>query len=878
MFTATYTDVFSGNLVTPAFPQYSAIALTSNLTLSWPAQFQNTNDVVSLIMVVSPDVGGRTLTLPDAREVGTGDEFTINNPTAFNFDLLDNTGGIIVTIAGPSVSDFWLDSNATQAGTWTRVPRGGGVASVTSVGAVSTSPDLVITGSPITTAGTFTFSFAGDLLALASLGASTGIAVRTAPGLWDLVSIQGTANQIVIVNGSGVLGAPTVSLSPAISGINSIALPNLSFGVAGPNIISSTNLNGPITLTPNGTGVIQLSKETDVMAGNTLKFFNPTNTFYISFRYGAATVNQDLLWPTTAALTGQVLSYNGAGVLSWASVTTFGGPSTLNALARYSNTTGSLKDSILILDDVGHATGLMSCTVGDILLGVPNSQTISTFAANEDLIVSPNGVGAFQVQGDVLVKPSSGSQRSLRLYNTAGTFYASLKSNAGIGANVSWFLPATDSAGTFVSDGAGNMSIQPATVYFPAVSTTNAVSRYSNTTGFPLKDSLFIISDAGAGTGLISCVIGSISLGVAANNTITTTGVNQDLNISPNGTGSTVVSGNLKVAPTAGAAKSIQLMNNAGTFFSGLKAPAAIGVSTTWTLPAADGAGYMVSDGAGNLSFLALATVATNIPQFTNTTGTIGASPISISAGGTLTGVTSLTIGNINLGTVANTIASTNANGNINFVPNGTGLVTSTADVSLLLAATQLKLRLYNSAGTFFTALQAGAAAANTTFTLPLAAPATPGILKCDNAGVMTIDALAAAAGPLRASAGGVVSVNSFATTANHIAKYSDTVATFADSGCFIDANNNISVGLATIGTGATQTITLGQGTAAGGAGGTILSIGNRTTGTGNVLALFGAGDGGVSGSSTLTAAINTKLSVFVNGTRYYIIASTAAG
>ena len=50
------------------------------------------------------------------------------------------------------------------------------------------------------------------------------------------------------------------------------------------------------------------------------------------------------------------------------------------------------------------------------------------------------------------------------------------------------------------------------TAFLPAVSTLNAVPRFANTTGSPLKDSLFVISDLGAGSGLTSQTIGNISI------------------------------------------------------------------------------------------------------------------------------------------------------------------------------------------------------------------------------------------------------------------------------------------------------------------------------------------------------------------------------
>jgi hypothetical protein len=365
--------------------------------------------------------------------------------------------------------------------------------------------------------------------------------------------------------------------------------------------IASVGGNQPITLAPNGTGEINLTKNTKLSANQKLTFMssdaNPAH--YISFRGGNIGVGLDLVWPAAAGAAGQVMVLDGAGTsLEWASIATApGGATTVDAVARYSNTAGGLKNSILVVSDAGEATGLISCVIGDIRIGTVDSQTISTNGA-VDLIVAPTGNGALNVRGNVLVAPSNAFQRHLRLYNAGGTFYTGLQSDSATAANAIWSLPS--------------------------------------------------------------------------------------------------------------------------------------------------------------------------------------------------------------------------------------------------------------------------------------AFPATPGILKSSAAGVMSVDALAAAAGPLRASAGGVVSVNNFATVANQLAKYSDTVATFAASGTYLDANNNLSVGTTSIaGGGVTNSITLLVGNQPGAVGANLLAIGTRDTGgNGVVLALSGSGVGGVTGAGTST--VSNKISIYVNGNRYYLFASVA--
>ena len=148
--------------------------------------------------------------------------------------------------------------------------------------------------------------------------------------------------------------------------------------------------------------------------------------------------------------------------------------------------------------------------------------------------------------------------------------------------------------------------------------------------------------------------------------------------------------------------------------------------------------------------------------------------------------------------------------------------------------------------------------------------------MKVDNTGAMAISALGSLPGYLRTDGAGNISINNITTAANQIAKYSDAVGTTAASGSYLNANNNLSIGTTAVPTGATSVITLFQGAPATAIAAGLVSIGNRSTGTGDVLAIFGGGNGGVSASVSPNTMTN-KISIYINGTRYYLLASTNA-
>lgn len=836
MVTTNYTDVFSGNLVGPAFPQYSAITLSSNIDLAWPTDFQNLNMVVSLIMDISPTVDDEyQITLPDATKAGTGFVFKINNPSGHDFDLLDNTGEHLTTINGGEAQEIWLVGNTTSAGSWRFLPMSGGSA-VTYVDATSSTDNLTIAGVPIIGAGTIAFTLAKDLLALSTFESATGFSARTAVNTWALRTITGTSGSINVTAGDGVSGNPTIALNPNISITSLVALTSVQGGnieLVG-NSITSVNTNGPIDLEPNGNGPVTLP------ATNPLLFYATNGTNYISFQGGGSVVNQTYIWPTTTPTAGQSLGFSGGSTLAWLATPSVPGATTINAIARFSNISGGLKDSPgITLDDAGNLVSLASCVISDIVIGGTGSgqQTITTTTADESLILAPNGLGAVECQGDIWVYPSSGVQRKVRFYTSAGSsgHYAGLIANNSMTTSPIWSLPIAGSlAGVFYTDTSNVMSIKPffigpsvignvpsfvdtvgtlqdsGTSLFTGPSTVNAIATFSNITG-SLQNSNLTYSSGVIASSVseftLQALVGDLNL--EANGGIVITTAIDDIEILSSHNVQITADGNIGLTAVVGTGLinsssdicllhasnqlKLRLYNTAATHYAGLGANATMAVDKTWLLPGTDAPGYMLSDGSGNLSFLALTTTANTIATFSNTTGSIQ----------------------------------------------------------------------------------------NSAFTLPASAPAATGLIKSNSSGVISIDTLGATAGVLTTNGSAGVTIATATTVANQLAKYSSTTmssltAANSNTGTFLDSNNNLSIGTTSIGTGATTTITLkdngGYATAMSGGN---LSIGNKTTGSGNVIALFGGGDGGISAS--VSAVVTNKISVYVNGTRYYLLASTSA-
>ena len=139
----------------------------------------------------------------------------------------------------------------------------------------------------------------------------------TGTGVVSTRTLQGTANQINVTNGTGT-GNPVFSLSSALQlpgtmtfggnvdangyNISNIGQANIGNVQISGNTIQSTNTNGDLILTPNGTGDLVLD---------------------------------GLNWPQADGTNGQAVTTNGAGQLGW---TSFGAPYTASALTSTSDT------------------------------------------------------------------------------------------------------------------------------------------------------------------------------------------------------------------------------------------------------------------------------------------------------------------------------------------------------------------------------------------------------------------------------------------------------------------------------------------------------------------------------------------------------------
>jgi hypothetical protein len=120
----TYTDVFGGANIYPSEIDYSALALTANIALSWPEETSTSINLATKIMDITPDASGREIELPAANKTGNGQTILFNNRGGWSFTVRNAAGVQVVTVAPGTLWQIYLTNNSTEGGTWQALQYG----------------------------------------------------------------------------------------------------------------------------------------------------------------------------------------------------------------------------------------------------------------------------------------------------------------------------------------------------------------------------------------------------------------------------------------------------------------------------------------------------------------------------------------------------------------------------------------------------------------------------------------------------------------------------------------------------------------------------------------------------------------------------------
>lgn len=257
-----------------------------------------------------------------------------------------------------------------------------------------------------------------------NLGLAIGTDVQAYdPQLADIAGLTPSDSNFIVGNGTNFV-TESGSTARTSLGLGSIATQDSNnVTITGGSISGVTfAYTTPLTIpgTSSATGEIRLAEDTD----------NGTN--YVGLKAPAA-ITSNLSWTLPAAdgLSGQFLSTDGSGALSWQTPGGAGdvvGPSsaTDNAAVRFDTTTGKLvQNSVVTIGDTGAVAGVSSLTMGGALSGV------TTLSMSGDLTMS--GTGQIKVATGTTGERSGSPTTGMFRFNTSLTRFEGYNGTAWSG-------------------------------------------------------------------------------------------------------------------------------------------------------------------------------------------------------------------------------------------------------------------------------------------------------------------------------------------------------------------------------------------------------------------------------------------------------------
>jgi hypothetical protein len=491
------------------------------------------------MLVAATGAGGTALT--GAGEIicpAAAKLYVVQNTTAFVVTLKTSAGTGVAVAAGNTA---FLFCDATNVNSCVTTIVDGNITGNLTVGGNATINGNTTLGNATSDTITATARFNTDLVPSTDNARDLGSVANS----WKDLYIDGTAYLALVDINGGTIDGVSIGASTAATLIN---VDNLRLDG---NTLSSTDTNGNVVIAPNGTGDVQLDADT-VRVGDSGAAATLTSN-----GAGALTVTTggaaDLTLSTNSGTTsGTVVIANGAN-----------GNITL--------TPDGTGDVILSADrvqigDSNTDTTLTTNGTGNLNLTTNNGTNSGTIqiaqGVNGNITLTPNGTGSVSVpklvwsNGTTTRVPYlttggqftdsanltfSGTslsttqiditaQGQLRLQDTTGGEYVALRSPGTLSASYTLTFPADDgtSGQALITDGAGVLSWSTAAsgdVYGPGSSTDNAVARFDSTTGKLLQNSVVLIGDTGAVTGVTDLTTtGNTILGDATTDTVQVNG------------------------------------------------------------------------------------------------------------------------------------------------------------------------------------------------------------------------------------------------------------------------------------------------------------------------------------------------------------------
>lgn len=124
-----FTQTFGGTVVYASDVSYRAVALSADVTLTWPTELATNTNVVASIMDVTPTTTGLAITMPAANQASVGETALFFNAGADTFTVKDAGGNTIIAVATGIAWQVYLTDSSTVNGVWRATQYGAGTSS-----------------------------------------------------------------------------------------------------------------------------------------------------------------------------------------------------------------------------------------------------------------------------------------------------------------------------------------------------------------------------------------------------------------------------------------------------------------------------------------------------------------------------------------------------------------------------------------------------------------------------------------------------------------------------------------------------------------------------------------------------------------------------